>query len=47
MLKMNQALKLNNKAVIEEQLRLNDPHYERRQARTEFFESKQTAQSQR
>lgn len=41
MLKMNQALKLNNKAVIEEQLRLNDPHYERRQARSEYFETKQ------
>lgn len=39
---MNQALKLNNKAVIDEQLRLNDPHHERRQAREEYFESKQT-----
>lgn len=28
--RMNQAIKLNNKAVIEEQLRLNDPTYERR-----------------
>ena len=33
--------KLNNKAVIDEQLRMNDPHYERRQAREEFFEAKQ------
>lgn len=44
MLKMNQALKLNNKAVIDEQLRINDPHFERRQAREEFFESKSKTQ---
>jgi len=40
MLKMNAALKLNNKAVIDEQLRVNDPHYERRKNREEFFENK-------
>jgi hypothetical protein len=38
MLRVNQALKLNNKAVIDEQLRQNDPHFERRQAREDFFE---------
>jgi hypothetical protein len=41
MLKMNAALKLNNKAVIDEQLRLNDPHFERRQAREDWFDQKQ------
>lgn len=41
MLRVNQALKLNNKAVIDEQLRMNDPHHERRQAQEEFFTNKQ------
>jgi hypothetical protein len=42
LLRVNQALKLNNKAVIDEQLKLNDPHYERRQIREEFFQQKKT-----
>jgi hypothetical protein len=37
MMKMNQALRDNNKAVIEEQERLTDPNYERRRAKEEFF----------
>ena len=37
MLQMNLALRENNKAVIEEQERLNDPKYERKQAKDEYF----------
>ena len=37
MMKMNQALKMNNKAVLDEQERLTDPQYERRKNRDEFF----------
>ena len=36
-LKINQAMKLNNKAVLEEQQRMTDPHYERKKAKEEFF----------
>jgi hypothetical protein len=34
---MNAALRENNKAVIEEQERLNDPNYERKRNKDEYF----------
>lgn len=37
LLQMNQSLRENNKAVIEEQERLNDPKYERRRTKDEYF----------
>ena len=37
LLKVNQAVKLNNKAVLEEQNRLSDPNYDRKKAKEEFF----------
>ena len=41
LLKMNQALRENNKAVIEEQERLNDPNYERKRNKDEYFKKQQ------
>lgn len=43
-LKMNQAMKLNNKAVIEEQERLNDPMYEKRKTKEEFFKDQRLSE---
>jgi len=40
MLRMNQALKMNNKAVIDEQLRMNNTHYERNLTREELYDDK-------
>jgi hypothetical protein len=40
MMKMNEARKLNNKAVIEETERLTDPMYERRRNKEEFQKDK-------
>lgn len=40
-MRANQALKLNNKAVIDEQLRLNDPHYERKKNQDKLWSDKQ------
>lgn len=37
LLKMNQALRENNKAVIEEQERVKDPNYERKRNKDEYF----------
>ena len=34
---MNAAIKANNDAVVQEQQRLNDPHYERRKVKEEYF----------
>lgn len=42
MLKMNEARKLNNKAVIEENERINDPLYERKKNKEQFFKDKKT-----
>lgn len=39
-MKMNEARKLNNKAVVEEQFRLNDPTYERRKEKEELWKEK-------
>ena len=36
-LRINSAVKMNNKAVLEEQQRLTDPLYERKKAKEEFF----------
>ena len=36
-LKINESIKLNNKAVLEEQQRMNDPLYERKKAKEEYF----------
>lgn len=41
MLKMNAALRENNKAVIEEQERLKDPNYERKRNKDEYFRKQQ------
>lgn len=41
MARVNQALKLNNKAVIDEQLRLNDPNYERKKNQETLYSEKQ------
>jgi len=38
---MNAALRENNKAVIEEQERLNDPNYERKRNKDEYFHKQQ------
>ena len=40
MMKMNEARKLNNKAVIEENERVNDPQYEKRKQKEEFSRGK-------
>jgi len=40
MLRLNAALRMNNKAVIDEQLRINDPHFERKQTRDELYDDK-------
>lgn len=37
LLKMNAALRENNKAVIDEQERMNDPNYERKRNKDEYF----------
>jgi hypothetical protein len=37
-LKMNEARRLNNKAVLQEQERLTDPAFEKRMQRKEFFD---------
>ena len=42
MMKMNEARKLNNKAVMEENERVNDPLYERRKNKEQFFIDKKT-----
>lgn len=44
MLRMNQALKMNNKAVIDEQLRINNTHYERNLTREELYDDKKLNQ---
>ena len=36
MMKINQARKLNNKAVVEEQERFTDPMYEKRRNKEEY-----------
>jgi Ni,Fe-hydrogenase III small subunit len=41
MMRVNQALKLNNKAVIDEQMRLNDPNYERKKNQETLYSEKQ------
>ena len=41
---MNQAMKLNNEAVIEEQERLNDPMYERRKTKEEYFKDQRLSE---
>ena len=43
-LKINQAVKLNNKAVLEEQQRLTDPQYERKKAKEEYFVDEKRAE---
>ena len=40
MLRLNAAVRMNNKAVIDEQLRINDPQYERKQTRDELYDEK-------
>ncbi len=39
-MKMNEARKLNSKAVIEEQERFTDPLYEKRKNKEELFKDK-------
>lgn len=39
-MKMNEARKLNNKAVVEEQERLTDPTYEKRKTKDELWREK-------
>ncbi len=46
LLKMNAALRENNKAVIEEQERLNDPNYERKRNKDEYFRKQQQIESE-
>lgn len=46
LLKLNQALRENNKAVIEEQERLNDPNYERKKNKEEYFKKQQKLESE-
>lgn len=41
MMKANAALKMNNRAVVEEQQRLNDPNYEKKRNREELYDEKQ------
>ena len=36
-LKINQSIKMNNTAVLDEQQRLTDPLYERKKAKEEYF----------
>ena len=43
-MKMNEARKLNNKAVVEEQERLTDPTFEKRKNKEELFREKKSAQ---
>ena len=43
-LKMNEAMKQNNKAVLEEQERLNDPMYERRKTKEEYFKDQRLSE---
>ena len=43
---MNQALRENNKAVIEEQERLNDPNYERKRNKDEYFKKQLKIESE-
>jgi hypothetical protein len=40
MMKMNEARKLNNKAVVEENERLTDPQYEKRKNRQQYQKDK-------
>ena len=40
-MKMNEARKLNNKAVVEEQERLTDPTFEKRKNKEELFREKE------
>ena len=40
MMKMNEARKSNNKAVVEETERLHDPNYERRRTKQDFWTDK-------
>ncbi len=40
MMKMNEARKLNNKAVVEENERLTDPLYEKRKNRQQYQKDK-------
>ena len=37
-------MRLNNKAVIEEQERLNDPMYERRKTKEEYFKDQRLSE---
>jgi len=41
-MKMNEARKLNNRAVVEEQERLLDPTYEKRKNKDELYKEKRT-----
>ena len=41
---MNEAMKQNNKAVLEEQERLNDPMYERRKTKEEYFKDQRLSE---
>ena len=45
-MKMNEARKLNSKAVVEEQERLTDPTYEKRRNKEELWREKRGAQEE-
>lgn len=46
MMKMNEARKLNNKAVVEETERMTDPLYEKRRNKEEYQNDKRSLQAQ-